>query len=212
MNKRNKIKAFFAVLCGLSLQLAWAQHEVRLNFSNLIFYELHAEYEYIFQQNKSVTLFTGYVYGFPDAAQPNKYFYIGPEYRVYVSRKKAASGFYFGFYMRYKTGYYPTTQNERGNDINNPNNSLTISTDGNMDYTKLVAGVSMGAKWVAPIGFTYGFFVGGGVNIRSDYTFNKQVSHADLFTEESYRYSYSSTQWDSDYWDLRFGIMVGWRF
>ena len=196
----------------VSLYAAQAQHEVHLNFLNIAFYEINAEYEYGFQTNKSISLMAGYVYGFPDADQVNKYFYIGPEYRAYFSKKKQASGFYLGFYMRYKTGYYPSGLYETGYLQSNPNIRSSTLNFGNMNYEKLVAGMSLGAKWVSPIGFTYGFFVAGGVNIRANYDFQGLHSNKDLFTPESYRYSYSSTQWDSERWDTRFGIMIGWRF
>jgi len=212
MLSKNNIKGLLVVLFGLSLQLAHAQHEVRLNFSNLIFYEFNAEYEYGFQQNKSISLITGYVYGFPDATQPNRYFFIGPEYRVFVRPKKPASGFYFGFYMRYKNGYYASAFKESGDLVSNPNTSYTVQTPGNMNYEKVAAGISLGLKKVSPIGFTYGFFIGGGVNIKANYVFDGDGSNEDLFTPESYRYSYIPSQWDSDYWDLRFGIMIGFRF
>ena len=97
---------FTLVLAVLSLQKINAQQELTFNFSNFLFYETNINYEYLLKENMGLMLSTGYVYGLPDVAEPNKFFYVGLEYRIYVAPKRGGDGFFIGASSRYKNGFY----------------------------------------------------------------------------------------------------------
>jgi hypothetical protein len=189
---------------------AQGQIEPQINFSNLLFYEANGLLEYGINNNTSVTGMVGYVYGFPDAAEPNKYFYVGAEYRLYVAPKHGIDRFFLSFYTRYKTGYYPGGLSEEGI-LKGSNFYESIYSNGNVNHQKLTIGITLGSKWKSPSGFIYGFFIGGGRNVISQYSSNQIVSNEVLFIPETYQARWSGSQWDNEDWDFRFGITIGWR-
>jgi hypothetical protein len=203
---------FTLVLAVLSLQKINAQQELTFNFSNFLFYETNINYEYLLKENMGLMLSTGYVYGLPDVAEPNKFFYVGLEYRIYVAPKRGGDGFFIGAYSRYKNGFYPAGQTERGRPVGLPNQSLSLTQNATVNYDKLALGITFGSKWQSESGFVYGFFLGFGRNLVSAYSYENYQTNEQLFIPGTYQVTYGTSQWDSALWDLRFGFNLGWRF
>jgi hypothetical protein len=200
---------FFSVL---SLKSLHAQQEITLNFSNVLFFETNVNYEYLLNENMGVMLNTGYVYGLPDVAEPNKFFYIGSEFRYYAVPKSEGDGFFVGAYTRYKNGFYPAGQTERGRPIGMPNQYLTLTQNATVNHEKLALGITFGSKWKSESGFVYGFCLGFGRNLISSYSYENYQTNEEKFIPGTYELSYGTSQWDNALWDLRFGFNVGWQF
>ena len=188
-----------------------AQQDVKLNFSNLLIYELMGSYEYSFNPHISLSGIVGYSYGFPDVNDPTAFFYVGPELRLYVAPKRTTDGFFVGVYSRYKNGYTLGSVSQYG--ILKANGNYDgIQQGGNIDYEKFSMGIVFGAKWVTDIGFVYGFYLGGGRHLWTNYTFGNFTDYSYLFTEESYEFEYWRGQYDNELWEVRVGFNIGWRF
>ncbi len=200
------------IVFSFAANRAFAQQEIYLNVSNALFYEINAGYEKALNDNLALGAFGGYVYGFPDQYLATKFWYVGPEMRYYVSPKYGADRFFFGFYSRIKSGFAETEFTENGQDINNPQQWLSFSSTQNQDYFKLAVGFTLGAKWVTRKNLTYGFFAAFGRNLVASYDESSFTTNEDLFYPGSYYvYTYRSDL-DSEYWDLRLGFNLGWRF
>lgn len=205
-----KLRIILFTVLGFAVFSAKAQIDPQINFSNILFYEANGLVEFGINEHTSVTGMVGYVYGFPDAAEPNKYFYVGAEYRLYVAPTHGIDRFYLSLYSRYKTGYYPGGLFEEGF-LKGSNFYESFYSNGNVDHRKLTLGITLGSKWKSPSGFIYGFFIGGGRNVISQYSSNQIVSKEALFNPETYQSQWSGSQWDNEIWDFRFGITIGWR-
>ncbi len=188
----------------------FAQHDIKLNITNVFLYEFNVNYEYLLNEYATLGGFGGYAYGFPGVEEPNKYFYVGPEFRYYVSPKNGADRFFIGLYSRVKVGSSYLTQTENGTPINDPFGYLSYYQTEEVDYFKLGLGVSLGGKWVTKTGFVYGVFGGIGRNVVSNYDETAFVNHESEFNPDSY-YKDTYSDYDTQYWDFRIGFNVGWR-
>jgi hypothetical protein len=204
------ITTTIALLVLFNIRVA-AQQEVYLNVSNALLYEFNMGYEHGLSDYVSIVGFGGYVYGFPDQSQETKFWYLGPEVRYYASPKNGADRFYFGFYMRAKSGFAETEFYEGGEDPQTGYYESSYSYQ-NQDYFKLAVGFTVGAKWITRNNLTYGLFAGFGRNLIADYDETNFQGNPDDYTPGSYYSGYYRSDLDSEYWDLRVGFNLGWRF
>jgi hypothetical protein len=210
-NTMKRTSLLLSLLVSLAANRAFAQQEIYLNVSNAILYEINLGYEKALNDNLALGGFGGYVYGFPDQYLATKFWYIGPEVRYYVSPKYGADRFFFGFYSRIKSGFAETEFYESGYSIQN-GQYLSISNTQNQDYFKLAVGFTLGAKWVTRKNLTYGVFAGFGRNLVASYDETSFSTNEDLFQPETYYTSYYRSDLDSEFWDVRVGFNLGWRF
>jgi hypothetical protein len=197
-----------SILCSLGTSV-YAQQDVKVNISNVFLYEFNVNYEYLLNEYATVGGFGGYVYDFPGVDNPNQYWYLGPEFRYYVSPKNGADQFFIGLYSRIKSGktyvdFYESGMSTNGFDY------LNFYQNDQVNYTKLGIGFTCGGKWIAKNGFVYGVFGGIGRNLFANYDESSFVSHRDQFDPNSY-YTSTDNYNDSKYWDFRIGFNVGWR-
>jgi hypothetical protein len=187
-----------------------AQHDVKINITNVFLYEANINYEYILNDYATIGGLGGYVYDFPDVSDPNKYWYVGPEFRYYVSPKNGADRFFIGLYSRFKSGSAYVNFNESGL-ASDGSQYLYYYQEDKTDYTKLAIGFTLGGKWINRNGLVYGVFGGVGRNLFASYDESSFDSHESEYDPNSYFTSTSSNR-DNRYWDFRIGFNVGWRF
>ena len=227
--KTQKLRHFFialSLLITLSFSAVAQTHDIKINASNALLFEIMGAYEYGLNDNMSVSLFGGYNYGLPVYAQDEydrqfqkfmHFGYIGPEFRYYVSPRKGCDGFFFGGYMRYKTGYVDTWLSQSGTLKQNapqypyyPNGYYYYEGLTKQDFNKLAIGFTLGGKWVVNKGFIIGVFGGFGRNLFANYSDIPELIDPIYFEGDEYHYIERSV-WDSRYWDFRFGFNLGWR-
>lgn len=204
------MKKKLLILCFTASFSMFAQQDLQINISNIFIYEANVSYDYALNDFVSVGAFGGYAYGLPDNQTANKYLYLGPEVRFYVSPKNGADRFYVGFYSRASSGNAQVSFEESGFSIIDGYYTTNYQSD-RVDYFKLAMGFTLGSKWVTESGFTFGVFGGLGRNLIHNYDETSFNSHPGLFQPGTYSTSISNNN-DSKYWDFRIGFNVGWRF
>ncbi|UXP31902.1 DUF3575 domain-containing protein [Reichenbachiella agarivorans] len=192
-------------------QKANAQQDIQINFSNLIFYEINVNHEFATLGDEvSLGVFGGYVYGFPEQDN-HRYYYFGPELRIYPFATNGTDGFFVGIYGRYKNGYTRRTLEENGYTLIS-NDYIENKDSENIDFQKVAFGINMGFKWVTRSNLLIGFNMALGRNAYYNYEddFPNSIKHQ--VTSDSYHSSIDGNNIDSQYWDFRVGFNIGYRF
>lgn len=175
---------------GLNAQ----NHEIKLDVGGLFVYNYGIAYEYI--ANENVSIVGGISYFQSPSAFDYEYnaFKITPEVRYFFNPDDDCDGMFVSGYLRYRS----TNAEEYTFYYDDNNNYVPVE----QKTSGLALGITTGRKWVGRKGFMFESYFGIGRY---------------LIDNEKYSDGYDPDEFQSELdnlpaWDLRLGIVAGWRF